>query len=164
MIDFSAVKKLTLPEGEVAKITSGTTVLWEKAASLTNFADPTSADWWADSRVGSDGSRRDASGYHVTNYIGPLEAGDFVKVSGMDFVGAPKQSAPYKSNKTIHGSYGNSYMVNYIGLCISDATVTDTGCEFTNTKSDVKYWKFTGTLNGTVNDVVVNVKRGGVWL
>ena len=164
MINFGDINGITIPEGEVAKITSGSTVLWKKPASVTNFADPTSSDWWVDSRVGSDGLRRDANGYHVTNYIGPLEEGDIVKVSGMDFVNIPKQSAPYKSDKTMHNSYGNSYMVNYVGLCISDATITDKGCEFTNTKSAVKYWKFTGKLNGTVNDVIVNVKRGGVWL
>lgn len=137
-----------------------TAVAEEIKASYTNLADPSSADWWADSRIGSDGKiRNDSPGYHVTNYIGPLNAGDVIRVKGMDFVTSPKASCPYKSDKTSHGSYGNVILATNTLNCIADKTVTNTGLQFTNTATDVKYWKFTGKLNGTVNDVIITINE-----
>ena len=52
-MDFSTLKKLVIPEGEVTKITSGTTVLWE-AITFTNQV-PISTD--------TDGSIFNGTGY-----------------------------------------------------------------------------------------------------
>lgn len=38
MLDFSGVKEVTIPEGKVVRITSGDTVIWEKAEPYTELA------------------------------------------------------------------------------------------------------------------------------
>ena len=59
-MDFSTVKSLTIPEGEVTKITSGSTVLWE-AVTYTNQV-PISTD--------TDGSIYNGSGYKDNARLG----------------------------------------------------------------------------------------------
>lgn len=124
--------------------------------NFTNVADTSSADWWTNGRVGSDGTIRTQDGYDCTNYIGPLTAGSVVRISGMDFSDTLPQSGCFKADKTLHGdgvtsikSFGN----------ITDTSFTSTGCQFTNTKSDVVYWKVTGKRIGDGKDVIITINE-----
>jgi hypothetical protein len=136
-----------------------TAVAEEVQVSYTNLADPTSSDWWVDSRIGSDGTVRSEPGYHVTNFIGPLNNGDVIRVKGMDFVTSAKASGTYKSDKTLHGSYGTINLSTGGATVTSDKTVTTTGLQFTNIISDIIYWRFVGKLNGTANDVIITINE-----
>lgn len=134
-----------------------------------NFADPSSTEWWADSHLGSDASQRTKSGYAVSNYIGPINVGDVIEIKGLDMTGttAEYRCAPCKSDKSLHGSYGTGALTTLGNLStapITGVAVTATGGQFTNNKSDIKYWRIGGKLNGLATDVVINIKRNGAYL
>jgi hypothetical protein len=136
-----------------------TAVAEEIVAKYTNLADPTSADWWSNSRVGSDGTRRDETGYTVTNYIGPLNSGDIVRVKGMDFTTVPKASGTYDASKKA-SSYGSSQVSNYNnGTVITDFTASTTGLQFKHVATGIKYWKLCGKLNGSASDVIITINE-----
>lgn len=136
-----------------------TAVAEEIKAAYTNLADPSSADWWSNSRVGSDGTQRSETGYTVTNYIGPLNSGDIVRVKGMDFVTVPKASGTYDASKKA-SSYGASQIGNYNnGSVITDYSATTTGLQFKQVTTTIKYWKLCGKLNGSASDVIITINE-----
>ena len=145
-----------------------TAVAEEIKANYTNFADPSSSDWWADCRIGSDGTKRtDAPGGAVTNYI-ELKAGDTVEVSGLDMV-----NKIGSVNAHYVGVYNTSKGVQSVAAFtsqtgnFSNITATATGGQGTVSKGvtgDVLLVKFAGKLTGTASDVVVKIKRNGAYL
>ncbi len=141
-----------------------TAVAEEIKVSYTNLADPSSADWWANSYLGSDGTVRTQDGYGVSNYIGPVNVGDIIYIKGLDLTGTGAQyrSCPYKTDKSIHGSFGCSTLTALGGLPtppITDVAVTTTGGQFTHNNSDVIYWRIGGLLNGSANDVIITINE-----
>jgi hypothetical protein len=158
---------VTVSNGKI-NIASGTgnivitAVAEEIKASYTNLADPTSSDWWVDSRVGSDNARRnDKPGYAVTNYIGPVNAGDVIEITGMDFKTSPGGSCVYKSDKTVYTSVGVGNMAAYNDGTIfaTDAVISTTGLKITMVTDNIKYWRFCGKLTGTANDVIITINE-----
>lgn len=133
--------------------------------NYTNLADPTSSDWWADSFLSSAAEQRTGTtGYAVSNFIGPVNVGDIIYVKGMDLTGtaAEYRCAPCKTDKTLHGSYGTGSISALAALStvpITDATVSTTGGQFTNNKSDIKYWRIGGKLNGSASDVIITINE-----
>ena len=87
-MNFSTIKSITIPEGNVVKITQGTTVLWgvitepekEPIINLIDTAGVTSGKRLST----SSGSERDQSGYFVTGFI-PVNKGDVIRTSGGNF-------------------------------------------------------------------------------
>lgn len=75
MVDFDSIKSITIPEGNVKKITANGVVLWEKQVAYTNLAipnDTNTTDWslWINNtRMGNDGSYRSNATSMVTNFI-----------------------------------------------------------------------------------------------
>lgn len=143
-----------------------TAVAEEKAAepAYTNLADPTSSDWWADSMLNSSAAQKAAAGFAVSNFIGPVNAGDIIYIKGMDIAGTVSEyrCAPYKSDKTLHSSYGTGTLSALSGLSakpITAVTVTATGGQFTNNKSDIKYWRIGGKPNGTADGVIITINE-----
>lgn len=140
-----------------------TAVAEEKVVTptYTNLADPTSTDWWADSYLSSSAAQRSKEGFAVTNFIGPLKQGDVIRIKGMDVSGtiAEYRYAPYKSDKTLHSSYGVGMLSNASSSLVSNVTLTTTTAQFTLAKSDVPYMRFGGQLNGTANDVIITINE-----
>ena len=137
-----------------------TAVAEEVKAAYTNLADPTSADWAADSRISSSGTpTTGATGFAVTNFIGPVYNGDIIRVRGMKMDGTTQyyRCAAYKSDKTLSGA-GVAVLTSFDGVCASNITVTTTGAQFTNTK-DGFYWRLGGQLNSTASDVVITINE-----
>lgn len=152
----------------IAKVTGDiviTAVSEEVKPTYTNLADPSSSDWWTDSMLGSDGTQRTGqTGYIVSNYIGPVNAGDIIYIKGMDLTGTTSQyrCAPCKSDKTLHGSFGTGALSTLGGLStkpITNVTVTATGGQFTNNNSDIKYWRIGGKPNGAATDVIITINE-----
>ena len=93
-MDFSTLKSLTIPEGEVTKITSGSTVLWE-AVTYKNWV-PYSTE--SDGKTIYNGGLGYKNGYRIrsgggegalawsahTGFI-PVKGGDVVRISGMNY-------------------------------------------------------------------------------
>lgn len=141
-----------------------TAVAEEVQAAYTNLANPSSSDWWADSYLGSDATVRTKAGYAVSNFIGPVNVGDVIYIKGVDLTGttAEYRCAPYKSDKTVHGSYGAGALSTLGALStkpITAVTVTATGGQFTNNQSDIKYWRIGGKLNGSASDVIITINE-----
>ncbi len=161
LADGSYSVKYEMEDGSTVDI--GNLVL---GPAYTNLADPSSADWWTDKFMGSDAGQRDAAGYVVTNFIGPVNVGDVIRIKGMDLSGTSNyyRCAPYKAdadgNKTLNGSYGVANLTAFSGTAVmSDVVLSGTESEFTNSKSDVNYWRFGGTLVGTADDVIITINE-----
>lgn len=136
----------------------------EVQANYTNLADPTSADWMAGYRLNSSGVAVAADGVTVTNFIA-VNDGDVVRIKGIDLT--VYNSVPYLEDKTVHTSFGVSKLSSQEGLSANNVTVTTTGAEFTvvdglsttSSTSPVKYWRFSGVLNGTADDVIITINE-----
>lgn len=128
--------------------------------TYTNLADPTSTDWWTDSYLSSSAAQRSKEGFAVTNFIGPLNNGDIIRIKGLDVSGtiAEYRLAPYKADKTLHGSYGTTTLSGAESF-VSDKSLSTTESQFTLTKSDIIYFRFGGELNGTANDVIITINE-----
>lgn len=94
MIDFSAVKSITIPEGVVTKIMSAGKTLWEAVRYKNWIPFSTDADgktifngglgYKNNSRLNSSAAVVTLDGYTVTGYI-PARAGNIVRVKGVTF-------------------------------------------------------------------------------
>lgn len=94
MIDFSAVKSITIPEGIVTKIMSAGKTLWEAVRYKNWVPFSTEADgktifngglgYKNNSRLNSSAAVVTLDGYTVTGYI-PARAGNIVRVKGVSF-------------------------------------------------------------------------------
>ena len=94
MIDFSAVKEITIPEGVVTKIVFAGITLWEAIATGYKNWLPfsTEADgktlynnglgYKSNTRLNSSAAEVTLTGYGVCGYI-PVKAGDVVRVKGV---------------------------------------------------------------------------------
>ena len=90
-MDFSEIKSVTIPEGEVTKITSGSTVLWEAITYKNWVKYSTEADdttiyngglgYKNGYRLRSGGLEGEASHASHTGYI-PIKANDIIYLSG----------------------------------------------------------------------------------
>lgn len=141
-----------------------TAVAEEVTVTYTNLADPTSADWMTGYRLNSSGVAVAADGVTVTNFIA-VNDGDVVRIKGIDLTGY--NSAPYLEDETVHSSFGVSKLSSQEGIGANNVTVTTTGAEFTvvdglsttSSTSPVKYWRFSGVLNGTADDVIITINE-----
>lgn len=95
MIDFSRVKSIVIPEGEVVNIKSGGTVLWEKPVSYTNqVRNSIGSDgkpfndglgyWNGQELSGSSGAQRAGTNYTCTGFI-PVKQGDTIRIKGCNW-------------------------------------------------------------------------------
>lgn len=92
MIDFSAVKAITIPEGIVTKIVYAGVTLWEaiRYKNWIPFAIDTDKSifnkvgYKNNSRLNSSAAVVTLDGYTVSGYI-PARAGDIVRVKGVAF-------------------------------------------------------------------------------
>lgn len=90
---FSNVSALTIPEGEVVKITHGNTVLWQKQTEepIINLID--SVGYTDGKRLGtSDGGFRDNAKTMATGYILFNTIGDVFRTSGLSFEAATESN------------------------------------------------------------------------
>lgn len=90
MIDFSTVKSITIPEGKVKRILSGTTVLWKggpnnllpKATDLDRVSIYNIIGYKTGTRLSSSGSTADKDGMCTSGFI-PAVAGDVLRIDGI---------------------------------------------------------------------------------
>lgn len=94
MIDFGTVKEITIPEGVVLKIMSGSKLLWEKIKFTNQVPYSTESDgvtiyngglgYKNGYRVRSGGAEAAISTASCTGYI-KVSPGDIIRLSGWDF-------------------------------------------------------------------------------
>ena len=86
MINWTTLQAFSIPQGEVVKVESGSSVIWEKnhdEPSYTNLAQPNDTNttdwsiWINNARMGSDGTYRSSANSMVTNYI-EVSKGDVI--------------------------------------------------------------------------------------
>lgn len=105
MIDFSTVKSITIPEGKVAKITQGSTVLWQvepEAEQIVNIID--TVGYTDGNRLStSGGGLRTNTGTFVTGMFQLEAVGDVYRTSGASFNADSNSNCGvwiYQSNQT----------------------------------------------------------------
>lgn len=141
-----------------------TAVAEEIKAKYTNLANPSSSEWGVNKRINSSGglTATDAGeNIHTTNFIGPIKSGDVIRVKGINLTGY--NSPVYKPDKTIT-DYGAAKLssFNNLGNIATDVTATATGGQLTvGTYAAIQngYWRFSGILNGTANDVIITINE-----
>ena len=142
-----------------------TAVAEEIQASYNNLADPSSDDWWADSSLSSSADRRTGkTGFAVSNFIGPLNNGDIVRIKGIDTTGtiAEYRCAIYNSNKTLNTGFGTGALSALAGIGskpITNLTQTSNTAQFTVGSGNGTYFRIGGKLNGTANDVIITINE-----
>lgn len=111
MIDFTGVKYITIPEGEVSKIMRGSEVLWEKITKKYQkelaYIESTGTQWINTEYVPSTNTK-------VEIKIGGVSDSSFVNTSGGWFIGARTGSnnrgfGTYynPSGQVLYGAFGN---------------------------------------------------------
>jgi hypothetical protein len=135
--------------------------------SYTNFADPTSADWKTGVRLTTDINQTTTlAGGIATNYIA-TQNGDIVTVKGINFDDS--------NNRIAHDDGANGEDISGIGKASVYATTHTTNGYFKDVTYDsnsvtltvtctTTQMRFSGLATGTSDDVVINIKRNGVWL
>lgn len=142
--------------------------------AYTNLADPTSADWLSNSRLGSSGVSEETNGSVVTNYI-PCKKGDIIRVHGLN-IGWLKSSA----NARVHflnaskNIIGVAYPLEDDNAFISldwvevyaktfewEYTVGTTGSrtDYLSHADSIAYMRFCGSLKTTAADVIITVNE-----
>ncbi len=112
-MDFQNIKELTIPDGDVTKITIGESVMWEKvvAPSYKN---------WVKYAIDTDGSLYNECGY-MDNYR--LSSSGAVKEQNTDHRSTVTGFIPAKSNDLVriggYPWYSTTSAMNYI--CVYDA-------------------------------------------
>jgi hypothetical protein len=125
------------------------------APAYTNLADPSSADWLQNKRLGANGADiRDADGVTVTNYI-PCQSGDVVRVYGL---GALNQYIMWicNSDKSNYSAGIPSNDADYYAYNSTTGVVTITVRSGGTTD---KYLRITGVLATSSDDVVITVNE-----
>ena len=153
------------------------------ATEPTNFAEPNTTNttewsiWCNDARFGGDGAYRQQTGNIVTNYI-PMAIGDTLRFEGLTVATAGTSMtnglAVYTEDKAVIAPSYLSWWSdsNYIDIDVTDGvytiTLKDSFSNYTNSSgkkgAETAYVRISGVLTGTVDDVVINVQRNGVWL
>lgn len=95
---------------------------------------------------------RSQSGTIVTNYI-PIKNGDTVYIEGLN-IGSENASL-YASNNGGSGFAG----VPSTHTKMKDVSLTSTCGQVTINGTDVNYIRFTGTLTGSLDDVIIKVNE-----
>lgn len=135
--------------------------------AYTNLANPDSADWLTNKRLGSSGVSDETNGSIVTNYI-PCKTGDVVRVSGLN-VGWLKSSANARchflaSDKSI---LGTSTVLADDLFEFTDNTNQQIAYEWIGTIGNgdsasyptIAYIRFCGSLKTTAADVIITVNE-----
>ena len=158
----------------------------KQAAEPTNFAEPNTSNttdwsiWCNNARFGGDGTYRALTGNIVTNYV-PFQVGDTLYFEGLTVATTGTSMNQglvfYDSSKAnICASYLEWYET-YSGGVMGNFDVTNGTYTFTLTNafksyqasgkpagSKTAYVRISGALTGSVDDVVIRVKRNGEWL
>ena len=134
------------------------TAVAEALPTYTNFANPSSSDWWSDSRIGSDGTRRnDSPDLEVTNAIS-VTVGDIIEISGFDCTA--KECCVYNSSGT---TLSMAYLTKQTAY-FSDISATTTGGQATVKLNTVASVRFCGKPTNGVENVIIKIKRNGNYL
>lgn len=132
----------------------------EIKAAYTNLADPTSADWWTDSRIGSDGTARTGvSGNIVTNPI-TIKPDETVYIKGLNLT------------LTTNNASGSSQCGVYVGTAVQSVallssqtaffeniTASETGGQATSKASKDINIRFAGKPTNGVNNIIITINE-----
>lgn len=168
MINFSTIKGITIPNGEVSKISIGSLNIWQKEETpkYKNLAEPNetnTSDWsiWCNnSRMGSDGTKRTLNGYSTTNYI-PAVVGDVIRVRDLNFEslsGYPFLGL-FDSNKALLVLGMNNLQVMMNNGYISDVVTSANEIQFKLAYGAMKFIRLSGKPTKTPMDVIITVNE-----
>jgi hypothetical protein len=156
MIDFSTLKSMTIPDGEVVKITAGNTVLWQKeetppTPTYTNLAKTFTSGRFNSSAaiVAQDGATT------CEDYIQAAK-GDVVRIKGFGAL-TKYRTVMYNPNKVaINVGTANALGSGYATYAYDSSTGIVT---LTMVHAQSWYVRFSGVLTGTTDDVIITVNE-----
>lgn len=136
---FANVKSITIPEGNVVKITQGNTILWQKQTEevIVNLID--TAGVTSGKRLStSGGGERDNAGTFVTGYIQLEAVGDVYRTSGINFNADNNSNCGvwiYQSGKAYWTYLNTNKSKSPISFSVCDIVVDASGNLTITTKS-----------------------------
>lgn len=145
---------LSNPAGDV-------TITVNAVQGLVNLAVPNTTNktdwniWCNDSRIGSDGLYRLATGQSTTNYI-EVDNDDDIYIKGMSLPNSTNTVGAFAADKSMIGNYRPTALTSN-----GYATYTETDdlihikFEGTNALKNIKYIRISGVLSGTADDVII---------
>lgn len=176
-MDFTTVKSLTIPEGEVVQISVGDTILWKAGHTnlvpLSTEADDTTIyngglGYKNGYRIRSGGAEGEEKNASHTGFI-PLKAGDIVCLSGYDAKNVEVSNAinVYNSSHTNIGQIAGNGAGYGILFSINDSYGWSSIVEETTgvfkwvapPDSSIAYMRVTGYTKGDGSKMIVTVNE-----
>lgn len=133
MIDFSTVKKVTIPEGEVKQIAKDGVVLWKSGyknwVRYSTESDGTTIyngglGYKNGYRIRSGGVEGENARTTCTGFI-PVKGGDIVRISGCDFTGANNGNAINVSDSSFANTGQFTMLTAAYGILAAGAAYGD---------------------------------------
>lgn len=168
---IDTTKPYVLPDGFIYAHML-TEIIIPGGKNYTNIANPTSADWLPNSRLGSSGVSEETNGSIVTNYI-PCKKDDVIRIQGLNIgmlVGDTNARVHWlDANKVIIGNNYPAQSAN--GFTITDGNVVISAYDWSYTvgknadgsylsyADNIAYIRFCGKLENTANDVIITVNE-----
>lgn len=133
----------------------------------TNFADPTSSDWRIGYRLTTDAFQYKAvTGSEVTNFV-DVQNGDIVYVEGINFTDSNNRQTVSNGSTALGIGTVVQWAENTSSYYLYGETTYDSNSlqfKVNTLGQGTLQVRFSGLVTGTSNDVVINIKRNGVWL
>ena len=148
MIDFSTVKKITIPEGVVKKIVCAGVTLWKSFTnqvrnSIGSDKQPFNGGlgyWNGQELSGSSGSQRTGTNYTCTGFI-PVKQGDTIRIKGCNW---------YSTKAT-------NYIVAYTSSFGHWGTTSSAGGHYYNTTNNPNQKTIENAFQGGIFDIQSDV-------
>ncbi len=116
-MDFTTVKEITIPEGVVLKIMSGSTILWEKIRYTNQIPNSINAD--GTQYVGANGE--DGYKNHAQLNTAGAEASTSSDVGVTGYIPVKKGDIVYFKNMQLHPTAsGGKNELTYVGMYLKD--------------------------------------------
>lgn len=133
----------------------------------TNFADPASSDWRIGYRLTTDAFQYKAvTGSEVTNFV-DVQHGDIVYVEGINFTDGNNRQTVSKDSTALGIGTALQWSENTSSYYVHGETTYDSNTlqfKVNTLGQGTLQVRFSGLVTGTSNDVIINIKRNGVWL
>lgn len=175
-MNFSGVKAIAIPEGNVTKISSNGVTLWEKQMSKYTNLLPLAIGsdgkpynngqgWKANTRLGSSGSEStsNATGIEVTGFM-PVKFGDKIYLKNVEYTSRTNGDKQYftiydSSFKQIayrRADYGTNVHWTYDENNNATSVEVGAGCGFTTTPESAAYFRLSAYEINNNSIITVN--------
>lgn len=156
MIDFSTLKGMAIPEGEVVKIAVGDTVLWQADETPSAPAYTNLAKTFTSGRFNSSGAIVAQAGATTCEDYIQAKKGDVVRIKGFGALTNYRTVMYTPAKGVLNVGIANALGTGYATYAYDSSTGIVT---LTMVHAQSWYVRFSGVLTGTTDDVIITVNE-----